>query len=441
MEALWPNVERCSRIATEVPDWTKGFARSPTQRGRKRVSCLKKDAAPFLLYGADSPAHPVSTDGRTPSQRKPMSAVQARHAVAATGVVSELAFARAQRNTVLIVDDLFSSRLLLAEIVRQIDGKLNLELFDTPSRALEFARNNRVDIVLTDYKLPEFDGIELVKQLRALPHCVDVPIVVITVVDDRKIRYDALEAGATDFLIKPLDDHETRARCANLLELRRHKIVLSDQARVLQYQVDKSVAEIHERELETLAKLAKAGEFRDKTTGNHLTRMARYSGLIGQHLGLGTETVHVLEVAAPMHDIGKIGIPDSVLLKEGPLSPQEIDVMRAHPRIGYDILKGSPSKYLSMGAIIALGHHEKFDGSGYPNGLHAEDIPLGARIVAVADVFDALVSVRPYKRAWQLDEGLEFLKSQRGKHFDPTCVDAFLSDRAAIETIIREFAD
>jgi two-component system response regulator RpfG len=375
------------------------------------------------------------------SQRKPMSAVQARHPVAATGVVSELAFARAQRNTVLIVDDLFSSRLLLAEIVRQIDGKLNLELFDTPSRALEFARNNRVDIVLTDYKLPEFDGIELVKQLRALPHCVDVPIVVITVVDDRKIRYDALEAGATDFLIKPLDDHETRARCANLLELRRHKIVLSDQARVLQYQVDKSVAEIHERELETLAKLAKAGEVRDKTTGNHLTRMARYSALIGQHLGLGTETVHVLEVAAPMHDIGKIGIPDSVLLKEGPLSPQEIDVMRAHPRIGYDILKGSPSKYLSMGAIIALGHHEKFDGSGYPNGLHAEDIPLVARIVAVADVFDALVSVRPYKRAWQPDEGLEFLKSQRGKHFDPTCVDAFLSDRPAIETIIREFAD
>ena len=251
-----------------------------------------------------------------------MSAVLARPAVAATGVVSELAFARAQRNTVLIVDDLFSSRLLLAEIVRQIDGKLNLELFDTPSRALEFARNNRVDIVLTDYKLPEFDGIELVKQLRALPHCVDVPIVVITVVDDRKIRYDALEAGATDFLIKPLDDHETRARCANLLELRRHKIVLSDQARVLQYQVDKSVAEIHERELETLSKLAKAGEFRDKTTGNHLTRMAKYSALIGQHLGLGTETVHVLEVAAPMHDIGKIGIPDSVLLKEGPLTPR-----------------------------------------------------------------------------------------------------------------------
>src|SRR4029079_15387296 len=366
---------------------------------------------------------------------------QPRPAHAATGVVSELAFARAQRNTVLIVDDLFSSRLLLAEIVRQIDGKLNLELFDTPSRALEFARNHRVDIVLTDYKLPEFDGIELVKQLRALPHCVDVPIVVITVVDDRKIRYDALEAGASDFLIKPLDDHETRARCANLLELRRHRIVLSDQARVLQYQGDKSAAENHERAHETPPKLAKAGESRDRTTGNHLMRMPKYSALTGQNLGLGAETVHVLEVAAPMHDIGKIGIPDYVLLKEGPLNSAEQDLMRTHPRIGYDILKGSPSKYLSMGAIIALRHHEKFDGWGYPNGLHAEDIPLVARIVAVADVFDALVSERPYKHAWPLEEGIEYLKGQRGKHFDPRTVDAFLADRTRIEAILNEFAD
>src|SRR4029077_6131458 len=295
-----------------------------------------------------------------------MTAVQFRSEAATTGAISELALARAQRNTVLIIDDLFSSRLLLAEIVRQIDGKLNREPCATPSRTLQFARNNRVDMVLTDYKLPEFDGIELVKQIRALPHCVDVPIVVITVVDDRKIRYGALEAGAPDFLTKPLDEHETRARCANLLELRRHKIVLSDQARVLQYQVDKSVAEIHERELETLSKLARAGEFRDKTTGNHLIRMARYSALVAHNLGLGAEMAHVIEVAAPMHDIGKIGIPDSVLIKEGPLSPAEQDIMRTHPRIGYDILKGSPSKYLSMGSIIALGHHEKYDGTGYP---------------------------------------------------------------------------
>ncbi|HEY1461182.1 MAG TPA: HD domain-containing phosphohydrolase [Casimicrobiaceae bacterium] len=356
-------------------------------------------------------------------------------------VVSELALARAQRNTVLIIDDLFSSRLLLAEIVRQIDGKLNLELFDTPSRALEYARNNRVDMVLTDYKLPEFDGVQLVRQIRSLPHCVDVPIVVITVVDDRRIRYEALEAGATDFLIKPLDEHETRARCANLLDLRRHKIVLSDQARVLQYQVDKSVAEIHERELETLAKLAKAGEFRDQTTGHHLIRMARYSGLIGTNLGLAPETVHVLEVAAPMHDIGKIGIPDAILLKKGPLTPEEDGIMKTHPRIGYDILKGSPSKYLSMGAIIALGHHEKFEGSGYPNGLHGEDIPIVARVVAVADVFDALVSERPYKHAWTIEEGLAYLQAQKGKHFDPRCVEAFLSGETKVRQIQQQYLD
>src|SRR5436190_491318 len=368
-----------------------------------------------------------------------MSAAQLRPA--RPGVIAELALARAQRNTVVIVDDLFSSRLLLAEIVRQIDGRLNLELFDTPSRALEFSRNNRVDMVLTDYKLPEFDGVQLVRQLRALSHCVDVPIVVITVVDDRKIRYDALEAGATDFLIKPLDDHETRARCANLLELRRHKIVLSDQARVLQYQVDKSVAEIHERELETLSKLAKAGEFRDHTTGNHLVRMGKYTALIATNIGLAPETVHVLEFAAPMHDIGKIGIPDAILLKQASLTPEEDLVMRSHPRIGYDILKGSPSKYLAMGAIIALGHHEKFDGSGYPNGLHGDDIPLVARIVAVADVFDALVSERPYKHAWPVSEGIDYLKAQRGRHFDPRCVDAFLADPNKIDAIIKELGD
>ena len=357
------------------------------------------------------------------------------------GVISELALARAQRNTVVIVDDLFSSRLLLAEIVRQIDGKLNLELFDTPSKALEYCRNNRVDMVLTDYKLPEFDGVQLVRQLRSLPHCVDVPIVVITVVDDRRVRYEALEGGATDFLIKPLDEHETRARCANLLELRRHKIVLSDQARVLQYQVDKSIAEIHERELETLSKLAKAGEFRDRTTGNHLTRMAKYSALVGTNLGLAAETVHVLEFAAPMHDIGKIGIPDAILLKGGPLTPEEDVIMKNHPRIGYDILKGSPSKYLSMGAIIALGHHEKYDGSGYPTGLHGEDIPIVARIVAVADVFDALVSRRPYKQAWSIDDGFTYLISQKGKHFDTNVVEAFLANPDRVREIQGQWGD
>jgi two-component system response regulator RpfG len=142
-----------------------------------------------------------------------------------------------------------------------------------------------------------------------------------------------------------------------------------------------------------------------------------------------------------MHDIGKIGIPDAILRKEGPLTPSETELMRTHPRIGYDILKGSPSKYLSMGAIIALGHHEKYDGSGYPNGLHGEDIPVVARVVAIADVFDALVSERPYKRAWSVPEAIDYLKCQRGRHFDRLCVDAFLSDVPKIESVLAEFSD
>jgi two-component system response regulator RpfG len=358
-----------------------------------------------------------------------------------SAVVTDITTARANRNTVLIIDDLFSSRLLLGEIVRQIDPRLSIELFDSPIKALEFATQNRVDLVLTDYKMPDFDGVELIRRLRALQHCVDVPIVVITVVEDRRIRYQAFEAGATDFLIKPIDEHEAKARCANLLDLRRHKLVLSDHARLLQHQVDKAVEEVHERELETLLKLAKAGEYRDKCTGNHLLRMANYSALIGTHLGMGEDAVHVLEVAAPMHDIGKIGIPDSILLKEGSLTSAEIEIMRTHPRIGYDILKGSPSKYLSMGAMIALGHHERFDGSGYPTGLQGEDIPMVARIVAVADVFDALVTQRPYKEAWSLDRAFEFLRSESGRHFDPECVNAFINVESQILNIVATFQD
>ena len=353
-----------------------------------------------------------------------MSAALARPVSAASGVVSELAFARAQRNTVLIVDDLFSSRLLLAEIVRQIDGKLNLELFDTPSRALEFARNNRVDIVLTDYKLPEFDGIELVKQLRALPHCVDVPIVVITVVDDRKIRYDALEAGATDFLIKPLDDHETRR-------------ALRESARAAPPQ-DRAVrpgarAAVSGRQVGRGDSRARARDAVQARQGRRVPRQDDGQSPDADGAGTrrssasawasATETVHVLEVAAPMHDIGKIGIPDSVLLKEGPLSGEETQVMRDHPRMGYDILKGSPRSTCRWARSSRSAITRSSTDRAIRTDCMAKTFRSSRASWRSADVFDALVSARPYKRAWQPEEGLEFLKSQRGKHFDPTCVE------------------
>ena len=216
---------------------------------------------------------------------------------------------------------------------------------------------------------------------------------------------------------------------------------VTHQNQILDQKVRERTAQLRETQLEVIRRLGQAAEYRDDDTGLHIHRMSRIAAKLAKAAGLGDKDCELLLHSAPMHDIGKIGIADAILLKEGPLTRPEEDVMRTHPRIGYDILKGSPSKYLSMGAIIALGHHEKYDGSGYPNGLHGEDIPLVARVVAVADVFDALVSERPYKHAWPLAEGIDFLKSQRGRHFDPRCIDAFLADPARIEAVLTEYGD
>jgi two-component system response regulator RpfG len=202
--------------------------------------------------------------------------------------------------------------------------------------------------------------------------------------------------------------------------------------------VEEATREVRDREKETLMRLARAGEFRDEETGYHLVRMARYSRLIADTIGLENEEAETIELAAPLHDIGKIGIPDQILLKKGKLDGMEWDTMRSHPLIGHEILKGSASKYVRMGSLIALGHHEKYDGSGYPNGLVSDHIALCARIVAVADVYDALTSARPYKKAWPSEEAFEFLRQQRGKHFDPHLVDAFTGVQGEVERIQRE---
>jgi two-component system response regulator RpfG len=205
--------------------------------------------------------------------------------------------------------------------------------------------------------------------------------------------------------------------------------------------VEDATREVREREKETLLRLARAGEFRDEETGFHLIRMSRYSRLIGIAIGLDRDEAETIELAAPLHDIGKIGIPDQILLKPAKLDDSEWQVMRRHPVIGHEILKGSASKYVRMGALIALGHHEKYDGSGYPNGLVGDHIPLCARIVAVADVYDALTSVRPYKQAWPAERAFEYLASQRGRHFDPRLAETFMGLKREIAEIQGEWQD
>ncbi len=347
----------------------------------------------------------------------------------------------AVRNTVIVVDDQSTGRAILEQVVRSLDERVLVEGFARPVDAVVWATRHVADLVLVDYLMPDMDGIEFVKRLRALPGYEHVPIVMVTVHDDRKVRYAALDAGITDFLTKPVDARECLARCRNLLTLRRQQLVLEDRRRLLEHMVEDATREVREREKETLLRLARAGEFRDEETGYHLIRMSRYSRLIANAIGLDRDEAETVELAAPLHDIGKIGIPDQILLKSGRLDAAEWQVMRRHPVIGHEILKGSASKYVRMGALIALGHHEKYDGSGYPNGLVGDHIPLCARIVAIADVYDALTSVRPYKGAWSTDAALDYVASQAGKHFDPRLSDAFIGAKREVVQVQNEWRD
>ena len=212
-------------------------------------------------------------------------------------------------------------------------------------------------------------------------------------------------------------------------------------AKELEHLVEQATLNVRIREQETLMRLAKAGEYRDEETGNHVVRMARYSRLIAEALGLPETECQMIEMAAPMHDIGKIGVSDMILLKPGKHTKEEFEVMKRHTVIGYEILKDSPSEFLQLGAIIALGHHEKYDGSGYPGGLSGNDIPQQARIVAIADVFDALTTVRPYKKAWAVQDSFDYILSEKGKHFCPDCVDAFFSNQSKVLEVYTNLRD
>ncbi|HHH46934.1 MAG TPA: response regulator [Thiotrichales bacterium] len=345
---------------------------------------------------------------------------------------------------VIIVDDQATGRAILTEIVRSLslqDGMLRVEAFDDAARALARIEQVTPDLIVTDYKMPGMDGLAFTRAVRRIPECREVPLVVVTIVEDREVRCDVLKAGASDFLNRPLDVAESRARLRNLLRLREQQRQLQERADWLEDQVRRATERIAERERETLLRLARAGEYRDEETGNHILRMARYSCLIAEALGEHPDFCAELEQAAPMHDIGKIGIPDRILLKPGRLTEAEFEIMKEHARIGHEILAGSPSRYLQLGAEIALHHHERYDGSGYPQGLAGEAIPLAARIVAVADVFDALTSRRPYKDPWPLERAFAYLREAAGSHFDPRCVEAFLACEARVREIAEHYRD
>ncbi|MEP6485461.1 MAG: HD domain-containing phosphohydrolase [Rudaea sp.] len=336
---------------------------------------------------------------------------------------------------ILIVDDQQSARTMLRHVVEGISPGISVMDFESPVDALQWSERNSVDMLLLDYRMPDMDGLQFTRQFRRPLVKRDVPIVLISVVGDEPVRQAALDAGVIDFLVKPVRPRELRSRLRNLLLLRQQGESVKERARSLERQVLEGLREVEERERETLYRLARAIEFRDLGTGLHLIRMARFAGLIAEGLHLPDEDVRTLELAAPLHDIGKIGIPDAILLKNGRLSEEEFAVMRKHPLMGHEILRDSQSKFVQLGAQIALHHHERWDGTGYPHGLRGEDISIYARIVAVADVFDALISERPYKQAWPVEEAVAYVRDQSGKHFDPTCVEALFRDMDQVRMI------
>ncbi|BAR59330.1 putative two-component system response regulator [Bradyrhizobium diazoefficiens] len=323
----------------------------------------------------------------------------------------------------LLVDD---SRSVLNFLKRHIEaeGLVEATTFLDPVQALACARERVFDLVLVDYEMPHMDGISFIRTLRTLPGCVDIPIAMITSRQTDDVKMEALQAGATDFLPKQPQSVEMTVRLRNLIQLGAAVRKLNDRAAHLASEVAAATRKLGEREEEIILRLALAVEYRDNDTGEHTLRVARYSRIIAEQLGLPARLCRDIYLAAPLHDVGKVAIPDNILLKPGRLTDEEMAVIRTHATIGERILADSSCELIQLGAQIAAGHHERWDGAGYPNGLKTDEIPVAARVVAVAD---ALTTRRPYKEPMPLEAARNYLVENQGRQFDPACVEAFLS--------------
>ncbi len=334
--------------------------------------------------------------------------------------------------TILILDDEPDNVHLIEETIRRNLPEVRTVGFCSPREAAAWCEQNEPDLCLIDYKMPGMSGIEFMALVRRRVCFQGVPMIMITGQPNPELQQRALDGGATDFLSKPINVADVVIRSRNHLRLR-------DSRRGGQKESTRQV--IEDEQAAIIQRLTRLSGYRDEETGNHMRRMAHISRLIAQELGLDRRFCQMLLLAAPMHDIGKVGIPDHILLKPGPLDVAERNIMQTHARIGYDLLKGGQSELLRMGAEISLTHHEKYSGEGYPNGFVGETIPLSGRVVATADVFDALVNRRHYKKAWALEDAIDFMRNESGRHFDPGCVAALLRRINEVVDIQKEFSE
>lgn len=329
------------------------------------------------------------------------------------------------RSRVMAVDDT-EANLFLLEVILEDLGYTNVVCVNDPKLALATWTTFAPDLVLLDLHMPRVSGLDVLAQIRAEAGPGFLPVLMLTADASSEAKVRALSAGANDFLTKPFDRVEVQLRMQNLLRIRHLHRELQEQNAHLEERVQERTKEVAEAKDEILQRLAMAAEFRDDQTGEHTQRVGSVAALVAEALGLPSREVELIRRAAPLHDVGKIGIPDSVLLKPGPLTEAERSLMKRHTEIGARLVSRSSAPTLQMAEQIASTHHERWDGTGYGVGLSGTDIPISGRIVAVTDVFDALTHKRPYKEAWSAADALEEIRSQRGKQFDPHVVDAFL---------------
>jgi putative two-component system response regulator len=329
--------------------------------------------------------------------------------------------------SILIVDDEEANVALLARMLKQA-GYWNCTTLTDPRRFWDTLTAIDPDLVMLDLHMPFLDGLEILERLGAETADDDyyMPVLVLTADVTAEARQRALTLGARDFVTKPFDATEVLLRVGNLLHMRSLTSRLRDHNTLLEERVFERTRALQDAHVETVERLALAAEYRDDETGDHIRSVGRIAGLVASELGLRREQAELVERAAPLHDIGKIALPDSVLTKPSKLTLEEMSIMRAHARLGAEILEGTRTPLLEVARQIALTHHERWDGSGYPAGLRAEGIPLYGRIAAVADVFDALTRARRYKPAWPTEQAVEEIAACAGSHFDPAVVEAFV---------------
>lgn len=351
-----------------------------------------------------------------------------------------------ERQRILAVDDEERNLMVIKAMLAPLGHELLLA--GDGHEALAIAAQNDVDLVLLDVTMPGIDGFEVARRLKQDEATQMIPIVMVTALNEVEHRVAALEAGADDFLSKPVDSTELRARVRTLLQVKAYHDHMRDYQHRLEAEVTKRTEELAESlsrlrsaSLDTISRLSAAAEYKDEDTGAHIARIGLCAAVLARKMGLGHDMVDRILYAAPMHDIGKIGIPDRILLKPGKLDPDEWAIMQQHTTIGAKILAGSDRDFIQTAEQIALTHHEKWDGSGYPRGLQGADIPVEGRITAIVDVFDALTTRRPYKEAFSIEKSLAIIADGKGSHFDPAVVDAFFDSKEEILAIKAERQD